>query len=396
MSQVTIKRKAFLEEIIERLDLPESVEDKVRNRYYSLGKWFNREKSSLKDVTIFVQGSFGQGTTIKPLSEDSDYDLDMSCKVNILDFKSKYTQRELMQMVKYELELYRKNVGIETEIEEKRRCLRLYYKDEVSFHLDFVPSIPLKEEKSNDYQDTLLKFYEKDENLALELVKYAVNIPDKESDNYNYIDDKWHISNQQGYLLWFQSKMLLNEQREFKSSTEPIPKYSEKTVLQRCIQLLKRHRDTMFSDKKMNDCKPISIIISTLAARAYSGEQNIEEAIINILHKMPNYINNFLPRIPNPVKPEEDFTDRWDTLEGKELNLEGNFRNWLLQAKLDFNKLLTTKSYETANIILKHNFSIEMDKAQLTKKFNFDSDKKNVVNSLPKDPPKLWGDKYRY
>src|SRR5699024_4683278 len=109
MSQVTIKRKAFLEEIIERLDLPESVEDKVRNRYYSLGKWFNREKSSLKDVTIFVQGSFGQGTTIKPLSEDSDYDLDMSCKVNILDFKSKYTQRELMQMVKYELELYRKN-----------------------------------------------------------------------------------------------------------------------------------------------------------------------------------------------------------------------------------------------------------------------------------------------
>lgn len=393
MNETIIQRKELLKEVIDRLDLPPSVEEKVRHRYYSLGKWFGRDNSSLKDVTIFVQGSFGQGTTIKPLNEEEDYDLDMSCKVNIVDFKSKYTQRELMGMIKHELELYRKNVGIQTPIEEKRRCLRLYYKDEVPFHLDFVPSIPLEEEKTKEYKSTLLNFYGDDENLAIDLAKFAVNIPDKENGNFDLVVDEWHISNQQGYLLWFQNKMISNEHKVYKASTEPIPEYEEKTVLQRSIQLFKRHRDIMFADEEMKDCKPISIIISTLAARAYKGEQNLEEAIINILHNMPSYINSSLPRIPNPVKPEEDFTDRWDTLEGKKLNLEGNFRKWLLQAKLDFTSLLTTKSSETASTILKYNLSIEMDRALLTEKYNFETDKKNIVTSLPKDPPKLWGDK---
>src|SRR5699024_10990804 len=369
MSQIVIKRDELLQEIIAKLDLPPTVEEKVRDRYDSLGNWFNREKCSLKNVDIFVQGSFGQGTTIKPLNEEDDYDLDMSCKVNIVDFKLKYSQEDLMQMVKHELELYRKSVSIQAKVEEKRRCLRLYYKDEVSFHLDFVPSIPLEESNVNKYHDRLLKFYEKDDDLSLELAQLAVNIPDKESHNYQFVDDNWHIRNQRGYLLWFQNRMILNDRKVIRASIEPIPNYYKKTVLQRCIQLFKRHRDTMFSDEEMKDSKPISIIISTLAARAYEGEQDLTEAIINILERMPNYINNYIPRIPNPVKPEEDFTDRWDTQEGKELN-------------------------ETASTILKLNLSIKMDENYLIESFNFVSTKNNAVTNLPKEPPKLWGDEY--
>lgn len=79
----------------------------------------------------------------------------------------------------------------------------------------------------------------------------------------------------------------------------------------------------MFEENK--DSKPISIIITTLASRAYDGEQNLEEAIINILNKMPQYIYSNKPRVLNPVKPEEDFIDRWDNPKFSHSNLEANF-----------------------------------------------------------------------
>ncbi|MEZ7172971.1 nucleotidyltransferase domain-containing protein [Sporosarcina sp. OR05] len=376
MTQPTVKEQTLLEKMIEQLDLPKSVEEKVRQRYYSLGEWFNREESTLKDVVISVQGSFGQGTTIKPLQEGEEYDLDMSCKVNIFDFKEKHTQKELLQMVKDELELYRKKVGIHHKIEEKRRCLRLYYKDEVPFHLDFVPCIPLGKEKENEYRSNLIKSYQEDEQFASDLAIYAVNIPDKEKENYNVISDQWHISNQQGYLLWFQNKMAPDKQDLRKASIETIPEYKQKSVLQRCIQLLKRHRDTMFANEIVKESKPISIIITTLAAKAYKGEQCIEEALINILNTMSQYINPVIPRISNPVKPEEDFTDRWDDPKFAYLKLERNFYLWLEQAKLDFTKLINEQRSKELSYVLEKGFGLNFSEETLQSKFGY---KKSLI-----------------
>lgn len=386
LNKITTKESLLLDEMIEQLDLPKSIEEKVRQRYYSLGEWFNRKECTIKDVDIFVQGSFGQGTTIKPLTENEEYDLDMSCKININNYKRKCTQAELMKLVRYELELYRKNVGIQSEIEEKKRCLRLVYKDEVSFHLDFVPSIPLEE--GREYNSSLLKHYQENEKFASDLAMYAVNIPDKENKNYNEISDDWHISNQQGYLLWFQNKIVLDKQKVIKSSIEPIPNYKGKSVLQRCIQLLKRHRDTMFSDEENKDKKPISIIITTLAARAYKGEQKIEEAIINILNDMQNYINGSMPRIPNPVKPEEDFTDRWDNPKYTHLELETNFYLWLCQAKADFSRVISEKHTKEMSSLLSKGFALDLSEETLKTSFGYkESSPQKTQISKPSTKP---------
>lgn len=79
--------KEILQMMIEQLDLPKSIDEKVRERYKSLSEWFSRKDSSLKEVDIFSQGSFALGTTIKPLSDDEEYDLDMGCKVKIAGYK---------------------------------------------------------------------------------------------------------------------------------------------------------------------------------------------------------------------------------------------------------------------------------------------------------------------
>jgi hypothetical protein len=388
--------KSILDEMIEQLDLPDYVVEQTVRRYKSLGEWFGRENSTFRDipVDIFPQGSFALGTTNKPINNQEEYDLDMGCKVNVLQFKNQYSQEELKKMVGMELEKYRVAKGIKEELHEKHRCWRLEYKDEIKFHLDIVPCIPLHTDKQTVYKQQLQEAYQYNSTLNEAVANSAINITDDRLENYSIISQDWQISNPEGYLKWFEDRMKKDQRGIFneRASVKPVPIYAQKTILQRCIQLMKRHRDNMFGD---DERKPISIIITTLAARAYNGEQNLEEAIINILEKMPEYINNSIPRVPNPVNPNEDFTDRWDMPEGKKLDLEGNFKNWLMQAKIDFKNLLKTNNYETASLILNNKFSMKVEKRLLSEKYNYSQENQNAfARVLPTNPPKPWSDGY--
>lgn len=75
----------------------------------------------------------------------------------------------------------------------------------------------------------------------------------------------------------------------------------------------------------------ISIIITTLAAWAYDGEENVYEALCNILHKMPEHIQvrNGEFWIENPVMNEENFADKWNTVPSKQTA----FVRWLARAR---------------------------------------------------------------
>lgn len=388
--------KSILDEMVEQLDLPEYVVEQTVRRYKSLGDWFGQENSTFKDieVDIFPQGSFALGTTIKPINNQEEYDLDMGCKVNVPQFKNQYSQEHLKKMVGIELEKYRIAKGIKQDLDEKHRCWRLEYKDEIKFHLDIVPCTPIHTDKQSEYKHQLLEAYQYHSTLNESVVNLAINITDNRLENYSTISQDWRISNPEGYLKWFEDRMIQGQRGLFneRASVKPVPIYAQKTVLQRCIQLMKRHRDNMFGD---DERKPISIIITTLAARAYNGEQKLEEALINILEKMPMCINNSFPRVPNPVNPNEDFTDRWDMLEGKELDLEGNFKNWLMQAKADFKNLLKTNNYETAIFILNNKLSIKIEKRLLSEKYNYtEGNQLAFAKELPKNPPKPWSDGY--
>jgi hypothetical protein len=120
---------------------------------------------------------------------------------------------------------------------------------------------------------------------------------------------------------------------------DDLPAMEWHSPLQRVIQLLKRHRDVMFEDDP--DGQPISIIITTLASRAYQGEQDLAEALARVLADMGSYVSASMPRVANPVNPVEDFADKWHDPKYRHLNLEQNFWDWLRQAQSDF-RLLTT------------------------------------------------------
>src|SRR5208337_1219737 len=146
--------------------------------------------------------------------------------------------------------------------------------------------------------------------LAKLVAGSAGAITDNRLKNYDIISDDWRISNSEGFARWFESRMklarLLLEKRAVAvkaAQVDDLPAYRWKSPLQRCVQILKRHRDVMFADNL--DRKPISIIITTLAGKAYQGEVEIAEALDRILSNMGSLINPTTPRVPNPVNPAE-------------------------------------------------------------------------------------------
>ncbi len=314
-------------------------------RYKDIGEWLGRPDSqfAMNKPRVFSQGALRLGTPTKPIDSTDDYDLDLVINLEEGILKRTHSQKQLKTVVGRELEGYRQVRGIEKALEEKHRCWRLNYKDSIQFHMDILPSIP-ESSAGIEKMASLLMESGVEEDVSGQYAQSTLAITDDRSAEYQHISEKWDISNPEGYALWFKTQMrkarvLLEERAQLEkvASVEELPAYAWGSPLQQAIQIMKRHRDLMFKDKM--DAKPISIIITTLAGHAYDGEQTVDTALASILQTMGTYVRDRAPRIPNPVDPREDFADRWSMDEGRALNLESNFWNWLTQVKSDLNIL---------------------------------------------------------
>lgn len=364
------KNKVVLEKILEAIELPEGAYEKAEKRYKDLGEWLQREGAGCVDFDphIFPQGSFRLGTANRPYRGE-EYDLDMGCNLRHGVTKDRATQEQLKKLVGDDLESYRTARNIKEDLAEKKRCWRLEYADDLSFHMDIVPCIPESDDIRNVLKTRMVNTTQLDENLAKDVSELAVSITDNTDPGYRAITKEWRISNPEGYARWFESRMrtakefLAEREMVFKASIDTLPNYRWKTPLQLSVQLLKRHRDTMFKDNE--DCKPISVIITTLAARAYQGESDLVIALSNILDTMDGYIHDDLPFVPNPVNPAEDFADKWYVPKYSHLKLKDNFYRWLTQARADFAALLSQENSQNILDAADRGFAVELDKSNI-------------------------------
>ena len=302
------------ERIVKDIDISNELFDDAETEYMSLGRWIDKETPTYK-IGVYPQGSFALGTVIKPLTGTDDYDLDLVC-----EFAEQYglTAEELKRsVVKPLLQRYRKTRG---EIEEKRRCWHVEYEDVPNFHMDIIPAV---------YCNSHIKITDHNE----------------DNDTYEYIG-----SNPKGYIEWFRSKMdrrrkIIREQycKDHKemitcqADIEKLKEYHYKTPLQKAIQLLKRHGDIMFQNDA-NNLKPISIIITTIAADLYNNEDNIFDTLCSILLKAEEYVNSHMRQgkyfINNPSYTggeSENFADKWN----ENPDRAESFIDWIQQAKSD-------------------------------------------------------------
>lgn len=341
--------------LVESLDIPDSAYEAAANRYHDLGNWLSdrsKAKSAQYKPHVFAQGSFRLGTVTKPWKRE-DYDLDLACELQEGITKAIWTQEALKELVGIDLEAYRVERGIKEGLDERHRCWRLNYEERLKFHMDMVPSIPQAEDTQRILQSRMIN-KGSSEMLAQSVAKLAVAITDNRHSCYRSISEDWNISNPEGYAKWFESRMQLAQQllesralQARVAKVDDLPLYRWKSPLQQAIQVLKRHRDVMFESSP--DRKPISIIITTLAATAYRGESDIQLALGQILADMGNLVNRSKPRVSNPVNPDEDFADKWGTQVGRELRLEENFLVWLEQARSDFH--IITSSVDKISLL---------------------------------------------
>lgn len=297
-------------EIVHNIDISDEMFEAAETTYKDMGKWIDKQTPDY-EISIYPQGSFALGTVVRPISNADDYDLDIVCQ-----FKKKYglTARALkVDVVKPLLVNYKKS---SQDIEEKRRCWHVEYEDVPNFHMDVIPAYSY-------------------------LQRIEITDHDEEQDSYEYIG-----SNPAGYAEWFfescaKQRTRLYEQYKKEHRTvvaqadiEDVKRRKVKTPLQRVIQLLKRHRDIMFADDTSGN-KPISIIITTIAATLYEEEDNVYDALKNILSKAPQWISENKKNgqffIENPSYAGENFADKWNTHPER----AKAFFEWLSSAQVD-------------------------------------------------------------
>ena len=335
----------LLSELADEIDITDSQEGAIRTAYNGVADWLNQNNADIArhNVHIFPQGSMMYGTAVKPISED-DYDIDLVCEFrdNVEDLEPEYVKKSVGKRIS-------ENARYRTMLQpEGRRCWTLQYCDSLNFHMDILPAIPFKER----YYRSDSRLFEAYNNMSImrELALLATD-KNKETKKYRFIP-----SNPRGYAEWFKEKTLIghNEKGMLFENIERVPTYPKKTVLQKSIQILKRHRDVYFLSRN-DEYKPISMIITTLAAQCYNGENNIYEFICKALLKMPTLIvrENDQYVVKNPVMSNENFADKWKEKTQKAVE----FFNWINDAYVDFVNLKELTTYSEVDKTFKEIFS---------------------------------------
>jgi hypothetical protein len=353
----------LLMDLAEELDVPPSKYEEAAAHYSAVGEWLNADGTQLASYgpVIYPQGSFGLGTAVRPIG-NGEYDVDAVC---LLEKPPAWLdQRRLKVMVGDRLkahETYRRLLE-----PEGRRCWTLKYSDASKFHLDVLPAVP---HRLFGHQE-------------------AIHTTDKHEP-----PTFWGDSNPKGYQAWFkdQMKVVFARQRERAAfaktaSVEDIPEYEIRTPLQRLIQILKRHRDLHYGH---DDDKPISIIITTLAARAYDNEPDLHQAMVKVIPGMKSHITfqNGVPQIPNPVIPTENFADKWRTHPRKQTI----FFEWLARVEAFGRSLAEASSAMEVQAVLDAHFGVDVAKATMTRSASRKNRLAKIARPLVTQPSRTAG-----
>jgi SMODS domain-containing protein len=273
----TAQLDQLLQEVTVALQLTPTQYRLAEERYRAVGSWLGDPASTLAVLRpiIYPQGSMALQTTVKP-REAEEFDLDLVLQVEPISQDP---------LVLYE-QVYRRladHGAYIQQLERMKRCIRLNYSGE--FHLDILPA---RADRSRGGT--------------------AVQVPDRKL-------EQWMPSNPLGYRDWFEERctlaVLLKEAMQ-----EPLPPNAPatlKAVLKRAVQLIKRRRDMVFADY---DDAPRSVVLTTLAARCYSGEPSVSGALLATLKAIVGEIEAASPErvvVVNPTNPAERFCEAWTT-----------------------------------------------------------------------------------
>jgi len=362
-------RKVDMKMIVDKLDITPTMYKNAIEKYRNLSAYLQKQGIN---SDIYPQGSFALGTVVRPYrnSKEMNYDLDFICLLNenVSECNPKDVKMKIGNALK-DSEVYSKILQ-----EEYDRCWTLEYAEigEVGFNMDIVPAVPSEiVNVDNDHGIEELKYRET-----------KISITNKKSEDLY----DWIKGNPKGYKEWFleinkpflehdrsyRRQLLFESHRHVFNSIEEITEDYERSSLQRVIQILKRHRDVYFSKTRKENDKPITAIITTLAAQianeaskdldvfelleyivrefnVYSEWQVLSEATFIKKYSTRNFVRrvNGKWQILNPVNSDDNLADAWNG----ENNKAKCFFEWIKAVQQDFIYSLEKKDEEFITLL---------------------------------------------
>jgi hypothetical protein len=328
-----------LEQICQELELTPTQYEDAKSKYEAVGAWLAGSNNNLlAELTVYAHGSVALGTTNKPHGR-LEHDVDLVARAaGVTPMTAPWALKRAMG------DRLKEHAYYASILEEKRRCWRLNYAGE--FHLDLTPSI-----------------FNPACGNGGELV------PDKEL-------RRWKASNPQGYRDWFtklaqqQPRILLakamTEDRAYAADRADVAPYPRqmplKGVLRRTVQLSKRHRDIYF-EFDTEQVAPISIVITTLLARAYEISvglvyQSELQLIVEMIRLMPRLIEGPATtghrawKLWNPTTEGENFAEKWNS----NAALPAAFLRWHAKLLADVENMTSVFGFDALKKSLSESF----------------------------------------
>ncbi len=285
----------FLELTCQELELTDSMFQDARQKYEAVGKWLD-DGDTIQSLgpRIIPQGSISLGTTVRPIERD-EFDIDLVCK--LLFSGREQNPSHIIRLVGDRL---REKKTYEDMLEPLKRGWRLNYAQSSKFHLDITPAVPKCPTPNGE-----------------------IYVPDREQ-------RQWKPSNPEGYVKWFEGHASLKpaysleERMRLLAGVAPLPEPTPfKSILKRAVQIFKRHRDVYFQSRNRKDA-PISIIITTLAAKSYAAavQNNRYDSEFDLLFDVVSGLHRFITVldvsgkpfyfIPNETTKGENFAEKWN------------------------------------------------------------------------------------
>ncbi|KAA6099012.1 MULTISPECIES: nucleotidyltransferase [unclassified Pantoea] len=335
-SQVNSWEKMLIE-ASKKISLTSIQYDLIESRYSQLQKILDKaQEFCLSGAHIFIQGSIGLKTTVKPAPEAKGDMATIDADAIILLPNAVNSKPEDVLLA---IEtLFRAESTVKADPQQLRRGIRIVYSDEnPGFHIDITPAIIAPGNYESEGYGKLL-------------------VPDRQ--------DGWKASAPRSYSLWLENvstkKILMitestrtidsivgNEELA-KSTMDPIPnyqEYSDSHPLGATIKLLKRHRDRWAIRASREIHRPISAVITTLATKAYYQialrsaltPMRPIDVMFSIVSDMAQHVDysNSEYKVLNPCDEGENFAEKWNRDNGEGDKYRDAFYDWHADAITD-------------------------------------------------------------
>lgn len=266
---VSSELERLLMEVAKQLQLTETAQRAVRKHYAALSKYLTEGNLARYEPSLYPQGSFRIGTTVRPIGRD-EFDLDFIVELMTSPSNDPAT---VYEVVAVELERYPDHAG---RTERKPRCIRLNYPGQ--YHIDAVPAVPSGR---------------------------AILIPDKTASGLG-----WRYTDPKGYVQWFEAAGRAGRAEKY-AAVEPLPPeegLQAKAALQIAVQLLKRHHQLHATAEKL---RTPSVVLTTIAGLEAAGHEPLGSCMNDVVHGALDYARS-RRHVYHPTAQDEILSEKWN------------------------------------------------------------------------------------